>query len=36
MMPYCPRCYTCDGDEPLNEPYICNDCWEPVIIGEEE
>lgn len=38
MMPYCPRCYDCDGDEPLWEPYICDKCWVPVVIqeGEEE
>ena len=27
LMPYCPRCFDCDGDEPLLEPYICDNCW---------
>jgi hypothetical protein len=33
LMPYCPRCYDCDGDDPQLEPYICNRCWPT---GEEE
>ena len=27
-MPYCPRCNMPDGTEPIDEPYICDKCWD--------